>query len=182
MDVDWEFPVQRDGESARSHDKLNFVLLLEAMSKVLRSAGKTLTVAVGATRYRGDISYDVPGIVRNVDFINLMTYDFSGSWDPKTGMNSPLYGNSGNNVSASVQYWLNHKCPSNKLVVGIPTYGRSFTLHNSSVNGVGAPAGVGINSPLTGQEGTLGYNEIVANGWSTRWDDEQKVPYAINGN
>ena len=30
-------------------------------------------------------------IYRYLDFINLMNYDFAGSWSPTTGHNSPLY-------------------------------------------------------------------------------------------
>lgn len=30
-------------------------------------------------------------LIRYLDFINVMTYDFHGNWDGVTGHNSPLY-------------------------------------------------------------------------------------------
>ncbi|RXG60007.1 hypothetical protein Avbf_10087 [Armadillidium vulgare] len=36
-------------------------------------------------------AYDVPGISTYLDHINIMTYDYHGSWDRKTGHVSPLY-------------------------------------------------------------------------------------------
>lgn len=40
-------------------------------------------------------------------------------------------------------------------------YGRSFTLANPSVNGIGAPTtGGGNPGPYTQQAGMLGYNEV----------------------
>lgn len=42
---------------------------------------------------------------RFLDFINVMTYDYHGAWDPFTGHNSPLYRSSvdqGDNIYYNV--------------------------------------------------------------------------------
>lgn len=36
-------------------------------------------------------AYDVPVLARNLDWISLMTYDFHGQWDKKTGHIAPMY-------------------------------------------------------------------------------------------
>ncbi len=36
------------------------------------------------------------------------------------------------NVDWAVNYWLRHGMPRNKLILGMPTYGRGFILENSS--------------------------------------------------
>lgn len=72
----------------------------------LASHGKTLGIAVAATEASASQSYDVPAVAANVDFINVMTYDFSGAWDTVTGFNAPLHGNGVNNVETSIQWWL----------------------------------------------------------------------------
>ena len=74
---------------------------------------------------------------RNVDFMNLLSYDYYTSYDPETGHHSPLSAPNGIsafddakklNVEWTVNYYLEKGAPRNKLVVGIPTYGRSYTL------------------------------------------------------
>lgn len=187
MDIDWEYPVGRLDSVAAQEDKQNFVLLLSEVKRVLTPAGFLLTVAVGATSPRGEISYDIPGVAANVDFINLMTYDLHGSWDSQTGINAPLYAgsdfNQQSNADACVKYWLSKGCPKEKLVLGIPTYGRTFALQDPSQNGINSPvSGAGDAGPFTRQAGFLGYNEILLNNWDSKWQDDQKVPYAFNGN
>lgn len=163
------------------------MLLLQELKNALHPAGLIVTIAVGATSSRVDNSYDIPGIVPNVDFINLMTYDLHGSWDHTTGINAPLYAGCDKdhrlNVDACVKYWLAKGCPKDKLIVGIPTYGRTFTLQNPSQNGINAPSvGPGQAGKYTRQAGFLGFNEILMNGWPRKWQADQKVPYAFNGN
>ncbi len=145
------------------NDKQNFVQLLNELYGKFKIAGLLLSVAVGATQTRINESYLISEIHPNVDFINLMTYDFHGFWGKPTttGMNAPLYGDSGLNVDACVQLWLNNGVPPAKLIMGVPFYGRSFTLNSTSQNGVGAPADLaGKPGPITKEAGVLAYNEV----------------------
>lgn len=60
-----------------------------------------------------------------------------------------------------MQLWLQKGMPAGKLILGMPTYGRSFTLTSSSDNRVGAPAtGPGAPGPYTREGGTLAYFEV----------------------
>ena len=38
-----------------------------------------------------DVGYDVPAISQYLDWINVMTYDYHGQWDKKTGHVAPHY-------------------------------------------------------------------------------------------
>lgn len=37
------------------------------------------------------LAYDVATLSKNLDWISLMTYDYHGQWDKKTGHLSPMY-------------------------------------------------------------------------------------------
>ncbi|XP_058834502.1 acidic mammalian chitinase-like [Topomyia yanbarensis] len=193
IDIDWEYPAQRDGD--RSVDKANFVLMLNDLEQEFSNYGLLLTVAVAAAANSAAISYDIPGISAVVDYINLMEYDFHGSYDGITGENAPLYAGPADitatqqqlNVDSSVKYWLNQGAPASKLNLGMPLYGRTYTLSDVNQNGIGAPvSGAGTAGPYTQEAGFMGYNEICENqltgAWTDVWYNVQMVPYAYNGN
>ncbi|GLV40355.1 Chitinase 7 [Carabus blaptoides fortunei] len=191
FDVDWEYPTKSD-MGGKPEDLVNFSSLLKELSQALKSQGLLLTAAVGATEQAATTYYQVPELSKYLDFINVMTYDIHGPWDGMTGHNAPLNPSSRDmnpylNVKACIQSWINHGADPAKLVLGMPTYGKSFTISNPSTNGVGVPSiGDGQAGPYTKQRGMLGYNEIVEklrDGQLTElWDAEQEVPYAYSGN
>ena len=61
-----------------------------------------------------------------------------------------------------MNYWKNQGAPAEKLLVGFPTYGASFTLRNPANHGVGAAiSGAGTPGPYTQEAGELAYFEVV---------------------
>lgn len=192
LDVDWEYPGQRDGDPS---DRENFVDFLSDLKQEFSSRGLLLTAAVAATENSAKISYNISEISNHLDFINLMAYDLHGPWESVTGHNAPLFAGPNDstelkqqlNVLASVSFWLSQGAPAEKLNLGVAFYGRSFTLRNASENRIGSPAsGPGTSGPYTYESGFLGYNEVCEKlqfeRWNRCWDSDQQVPYAYSGN
>ncbi|XP_078402646.1 acidic mammalian chitinase-like isoform X2 [Cetorhinus maximus] len=191
LDIDWEYPGTRD--------KHLFTVLAQeivaAFEAEAKSSGKPrmlLSAAVSAAPGYVNLRYEVPQLGQTLDFFNVMTYDFFGSWNSVTGENSPLYPLPNNrgytnlyfNVNYTMKYWKDQGAPAEKLNVGFPTYGHTFHLISSSSHGVGAfTSGAGPAGPYTKQAGILAYYEICTflKTGTSEWDALQVVPYGYKG-
>ncbi|KAK9739156.1 Chitin binding Peritrophin-A domain [Popillia japonica] len=193
FDLDWEYPSRREGSQLT--DKNNFSKLLAEFRQAFdkHTPRYLLTAAVAASRSSIDVSYDVPQLSKYLDFINVMTYDLHGAWESVTGHNAPLYPRSSEtgtvrtlNVDSSITGWIEKGADPQKLILGIPTYGRAFTLSGSNKGLDAAASGSGTAGSCTAEPGYLGYNEIcqklASGGWTIMRDFEHKVPYIYSGN
>lgn len=189
LDIDWEYPVSGGMVEGSPEDKANFTLLLQEVRQQLDEQGKkdgrdyllTIAAPVGPGNIR---NLDLPGIARQVDWINLMTYDFHGTWDTTTNFNAPLYRSDNDpadaslNVDAAVQTYLAEGVPAEKLVLGVPFYGRGWSGVADVDNGLYQP--VQGAAPGTHEAGAYEYNDLRDNyltNWKTYWSDSAFVPW-----
>ncbi|MFL3663984.1 MAG: glycosyl hydrolase family 18 protein, partial [Flavobacteriales bacterium] len=99
--------------------------------------------------------FDFTNMAGVVDHFIIMGYDYYWTGSTTAGPNDPLYhfSNTYNyNLSRSITYYLNKGCPKNKLILGLPYYGREWPT--SSTN---------VPSSTTGNGVARFYNDVKTN-------------------
>lgn len=182
IDIDFEYPQTSD-------DKINFARLLDEARKSFDLNGFILSIAVAPDRWRAEKFYDIPRISQSAHIINLMTYDFHGRWDSSIGHHAQMFPNHREssyskelNCASSVAYWISQGAASNKLHLGIPTYGNVFHLSNVTLHRVGEQSSVDRNSTLAFGV-PMGYDEFCKtrkSEWKQYFDSNFRVYYAVN--
>lgn len=191
IDVDWEYPTGGGDPTnhERPEDPENFILLMEEMRAQLDVAGEAdgthylLTIAASARAAGIDWARVHPFL----DWINVMAYDFSGGWSQVTGFNAPLFDSTttppeGGSADTSLKAYVEAGVPADKLVLGVPFYGKGWKGVAKDANGL-HQAPEGISEQGTWEPGTFDYGDIVENylPTMTRYRDENaKVPWLYN--
>ena len=145
LDIDWEYP-GRCGATCdfRPEDGANFTALLREFREQLDQAeadigtatGQTpellLTIAAPASTYNAE-PIEIDAIHPYLDWMNLMTYDFHGSWESSgpTNHQAHLYATSCDGpddtwAARTVATYLDAGAPAGKVLLGVPFYGRGW--------------------------------------------------------
>lgn len=160
VDIDWEYPVSGGPEeiTSRPQDRRNMTLLAREFRRQLDAAGRQndqhflLTAALPAGRLQSAgpfdpmRSFELDQLANVLDFINLMTYDLGTAFSPVSTFNAPLREvradpldpelRRWNNVAGAVDYYRDQGVPAEKLVLGVPFYGRGFHVSTGSGDGL----------------------------------------------
>jgi len=155
IDIDWEYPTSNEaGISSSADDTDNFTLLMRDIRKEIGSK-KLLTLATIADgRF-----IDFRAIDKYIDFVNVMMYDVS---KPPLQHNSLYRSDLAGRITfvEALQAHLDAGVSKNKLVMGIPFYGRGDKKKvNDFVN----------------------FREMpTMTQFQEKWDDVSKVPYLVD--
>lgn len=177
LDLDWEYPTQRDGSP---EDRENFVDFVRELRDAFKPYKLLLTSAFGASKKVIDAAYDVRALNKYLDYIHVMAYDYGGSWDNKVGWNAPLWDITELNIHVSIEHLIKLGASPAKIVLGIPFYGRTFMSTTENGWYADPTEGGGFAGPYTREMGFMGFNEICEAkdnktlGWHYDWHDESK--------
>lgn len=155
IDIDWEYPTQSTANiSSSPDDTANFTLLMADLRRALGQE-KLLTAATVC-----DAQYiDFKSCIGYLDLVNVMAYDMSeGEAHHAALYPSDISG--GCTSSKAVEAHLKAGVPKEKLVMGVPFYGKG-------------------NREDTSMKAFL-ETGILPEGYEHRWSEESQVPYIVN--
>lgn len=151
IDIDWEYPTSHAaGISSSPDDTRNFTLLMRDLRKALGKKG-LLTLATAASA-----DYiDFPAIMPYVDFVNVMAYDMGSAPTLHCGL-YPSKNTRWMTSSQAIEAHMAKGVPADKLVMGLPFYGRGGKKYGKDF---------------------VDYKDISTDGFTECWDSTAQTPY-----
>lgn len=103
-----------------------------------------------------------------------MSYDFSGPWTPQAGHQAQLFAahHGQPSAAAAVEYVQSMRFPSNKILLGVPVYGRSF---------LGAKRPGQAHRGHGGEDGVFEYKDLPRQGADESVDHQAVAAYCVGG-
>lgn len=189
IDIDWEYP--------RAAEKEHYTAFIAELRKQLNEeSARTgrrylLTSATPAASSTLTNGYDLPAVHPLLDWFNVMTYDFhTGDPSRTVNFNAPLFAPVGDPTPGftgnyTVTVYTQRGVPREKVVLGVPFYGRTFVGVPNVNNGLYQKA-TGVQVGEWKQDGAISYRLLklrgflAGEGFTRHWQNEAKVPFLFN--
>ncbi|XP_064456964.1 uncharacterized protein LOC135367604 [Ornithodoros turicata] len=181
-----------------SKDRENLVAVVKELRKELSQVNRKtyILLEVPVAKELLQTGYNLTELARYVDYFHAKAYSLRGSWLNYTDVHSPLRKRpfedqalANLNVNEGVYLLAKLGTPREKILLGIPFYGQSYTLANETNHGLKAPlrkdSPLGQPGQYTNHSGILAYFEIckalLEHNLTRQWDSRALCPYAYNG-
>lgn len=147
--------VNIDFEGLPNSQKTNFANFMVDLANQMHAAIPNSHVSSVLYAVDWNDVFDFSIMNSAVDHFIIMGYDYYWRGSTTTGPNDPLYHFGSNynfTLSKSITYYIDKGCPKNKLVLGLPYYGRQWSTSSTTVP-----------SSTTAQGTAVLYNELMTN-------------------
>lgn len=177
IDLDWEYPDTADEITGFERLTKRFRKQLDQLGvKKSRPMFQTMAAAASTNTLKW-----LPNelLLETMDWVNVMTYDMAGEWTDYAGHHSPLFASakqpgSPRSTELSMKYLIERRVPANRLALGIPLYGKGFSVSEPYTS---------TKNKAQGRRPGGQYSRLVQlqkeQGWIRQWDDETKNPWLV---
>ena len=190
FDIDWEFPVSGgpEGTHYNPNDRENMSALFSLFRKKLDiiHPGFLLTAAISG-RVWEFWKYNFDEDKKNLNWFNVMTYDFHGFGDSVTGHNTNLLSSPEDpdpykeSYDHAVKYLMDSAGISgSKIVPGAAFYARIWRNIDSVNYGLYQPVDYKSGQDLIGYSHFENFSDKILNNNKSHWDDLAMAPWLYN--
>ena len=170
--LDWEQPEESD-------KALTTALIGDLHQKMKAANPDAILILVVNHSAWNSKGYDGPKLVNNVDYLQVMSYDFHGPWS-HAGHQTSLFASKADaedgaafTYPKTLRYW--HETqgfPLDKILMGIAGYGRGFKAANW-----------GDKTTGDSQYPEISYRDLdalIGHGWTREWDADAHAPWLLS--
>jgi chitinase len=190
FDLDWEFPIKggMEGNHYHPNDKENHTALFALFRKKLDEINPAflLTAAISA-RASEFWKYDFKKDQKYLDWYNVMTYDFHGSWESRTGHHTNLLSSPEDpdwekeSLDHTIKFLLDSAgVDKNKIVPGAAFYGKSWQNADSSNFGLYQNAQPDTVWNRINFNNYLDFSGALNEGYTCYWDNFSMAAWLYN--
>ncbi len=124
-----------DFEGMGSDNRTQFTNFISKLKQRMRQVNSSLILSIALPAVDWSNVFDIPSLVANVDLFIIMGYDYYWSGSSEAGPVGQLYvlNNFNYTESRSIVYYLHAGVPSNRLLLGVPYYGRKWQTQSNAV-------------------------------------------------